>query len=58
MPVEIRETKVTPAASGSVVQLYISDAPPDDESTTLFFAFLRNCQLIKLLCWLSCSAPL
>jgi hypothetical protein len=42
MPVEIRETKVTPAASGSVVQLYISDAPPDDESTTFVLRVLAK----------------
>ena len=32
MPVEIRETTITPAQDGIVVQLHISDAPPDDES--------------------------
>lgn len=34
MPVEIRETIVTTAPDGEVVQLHISDAPPDDESAS------------------------
>lgn len=32
MPIEIRETTVTPNATGCIIQLHISDAPPDDES--------------------------
>ena len=32
MDVEIRRTSVTPTDGGSVVQLHISDAPPDAES--------------------------
>jgi hypothetical protein len=31
MPIEIRETIVTPVANGQVVQLHISDVPLDDE---------------------------
>ena len=31
MAIEIRETIVTPAQDGDVVQLHISDAPPGDE---------------------------
>jgi hypothetical protein len=34
MPIQIRETTVTPSASGELVQLHISDAPPGDESAT------------------------
>jgi hypothetical protein len=35
MPIEIRETIVTPADNDlDVVQLHISDAPPGDESAT------------------------
>lgn len=32
MAVEIRETTVTPKGETQLVQLHISDAPPDDES--------------------------
>lgn len=35
MSVEIRQSIVTPAIDGSVVQLHISDAPPDDASASL-----------------------
>ena len=35
MPVEIRETTVTPDASGQVVRLHISDAPPLDASAQI-----------------------
>ena len=45
MPIELRETVVTPTEDGgSVVQLHISDAPPDDESA----AFVLNI-VVKLL---------
>ena len=38
MPVEIRETIVTPTEGGDVVRLHISDAPPGDESATIALA--------------------
>ena len=34
MAEEIQRTTVTPTEDGSVVQLHISDAPPDDESAS------------------------
>jgi hypothetical protein len=34
MTIEIRKTIVTPTADGDLIQLHISDAPPDDESAT------------------------
>jgi hypothetical protein len=42
MPIEIRETIVTPGADSDVVQLRISDAPLDDESATLRLTLLAK----------------
>jgi hypothetical protein len=41
MPIEIRKTIVTPTDDDhDVIQLHISDAPPDDESATLVVQIL------------------
>jgi hypothetical protein len=42
MPIQIRETIVTPDATGDVVQLRISDAPLDDESASLQITILAK----------------
>jgi hypothetical protein len=42
MPITIRETTITPGAGHDVVQLHISDAPPDDESATLRLVLLAK----------------
>ena len=42
MAIEIRETIVTPDATGDVVQLHISDAPQDDESATFVVQILAK----------------
>jgi hypothetical protein len=42
MPIQIRETIVTPATDGDVIQLHISDAPPDDESATFAVRILAK----------------
>jgi hypothetical protein len=47
MPIEIRETIVTPAADGDLVQLHISDAPPGDESATFRLNLLAKLPLVR-----------
>jgi hypothetical protein len=42
MPIEIRQTIVTPDVSGSVVQLHISDVAPDDEGATFRLVLLAK----------------
>jgi hypothetical protein len=47
MPIEIRETIVTPDDTGTVVQLHISDVAPDAEGATfrlILLAKLPPCQ--------------
>jgi len=39
MPVELRETTITPSAGGDVVQLYISDAVRGDEAAEIVLQF-------------------
>ena len=39
MPVTIHQTTVTPTEGGDVVQLYISDAPPEDEAAEIVLRF-------------------
>ncbi len=47
MPIEIRETIVTPATDGDVIQIHISDAPPGDESATFAVRILAKLPLVK-----------
>jgi hypothetical protein len=47
MPIEIRETIVTPDASADVVQLRISDVPLDDESGSLQLTILAKLRPLK-----------
>jgi hypothetical protein len=43
MPIEIRETIVTPADDDhDIVEIHISDAPPDDESATFVVRILSK----------------
>jgi hypothetical protein len=42
MPIELRETTITPCDGGQIVQLHISDAPPDDESATFVVKILAK----------------
>jgi hypothetical protein len=42
MPVEIRETTITPDADGDTIQLRISDAPLGDESASFQLTILAT----------------
>lgn len=42
MPIEIRETIVTPATDGDVIQLHISDVAPDAEGATFRLVLLAK----------------
>jgi hypothetical protein len=39
MPVEVRETTITPTAGGDVAQIYISDAERGDEAAEIVLQF-------------------
>jgi hypothetical protein len=48
MPIAIRETIVTPGGEDQdVVQLHISDAPPDDESATFVLKILATVRPLR-----------
>lgn len=42
MTIEIRETIVTPTPRGELVQIHISDAPPDDERASFVLKILAR----------------
>jgi hypothetical protein len=48
MPIEVRQTIVTPGREGrDAIQIHISDAPPDDESATFVVRILATVDPLK-----------